>query len=125
WKARARPTENPLAHFAPLRFGRYFGDNDAVYSWPGADPQLMWQSERTGIEDMSADRAVGDIAGHVENGNWVESSGVEHDEFAPADKVLTGRAHAQLDGLRGRVAIDATDELFDLHQVERGMGGGL
>jgi len=34
-----------------LRFGRYFGDNDAVYSWPGADPQLMWQSERTGIEN--------------------------------------------------------------------------
>ena len=29
------------------------------------------------------------------------------------------------DGLRGRVAVDATDELFDLHQVERGMGGGL
>jgi len=76
-------------------------------------------------QDMGAHRAVGDIAGQVENGNWVESSGVEHDEFAQADKVLTGRAHAQLDGLRGRVAIDATDDLFDLHEVERGMGGRL
>jgi hypothetical protein len=38
---------------------------------------------------------------------------------------LTDGAHAQLDGLRGRVAIDAADDLFDLAQVERGMGGGL
>jgi len=28
-----------------------------------------------------------------------------------------------LDGLRGRVATYATDDLFDLHQVERGIGG--
>ena len=76
-------------------------------------------------QDMVAYRAVGDIGGQVEDGNWVESSGVEHDELAPADKVLTGRAHAQLDGLRGRVAIYATDDLFDLHLVKRGIGGGL
>ena len=85
----------------------------------------MAGESRASNQDMSANRSVGDIAGHVEDGNWVESSGVDNNEFARADKVLTGRAHAQLDGLRGRVAVDATDELFDLHQVERGMGGGL
>ena len=80
---------------------------------------------RTSNQDMIANRAVGDIADRINDGNWVESSGVEHDEFTPADKVLTGCAHAQLDGLRGRVATNAADDLFDLHQVKRGMGGGL
>src|SRR5439155_13015459 len=61
---------------------------------------------RTGNQDMIADGAVGDIADRVNDGNWVEPSGVKHDEFAPADEVLTGSAHAQLDGLRGRVAVD-------------------
>ena len=53
------------------------------------------------------------------------SSGVEDEDFGLVNKVLAGSAHPQLDGLRGRVAIDAADDLFDLHQVERGMGGGL
>jgi hypothetical protein len=74
---------------------------------------------------MIADRAVGDIAGQVENGNGVESMGVDNNEFSPADKVLTGRVHPHLDGLRARVGIDADDDLFDLAQMERGMGGGL
>ena len=74
---------------------------------------------------MIANRSVGDIAGNVEDRNWVESRGVDNNELARADKVLTGSAHAQLDGLRGRVAVDAADDLFDLHQVERGMRGGL
>jgi len=62
---------------------------------------------------MSANRSVGDIVDQVKDGNWIESSGVEHYEFAPADKVFTGRAHAQLDGLHGRVAIYATDDLLN------------
>ena len=74
---------------------------------------------------MIANRSIGDIGDRINDRNWVESSSVEHDEFAPANKVLTGRAHAQLDGLRGRVASYATDDLFDLHKVKRGMGGGL
>ena len=74
---------------------------------------------------MIANRSICDIGDRINDGNWVEPSGVEYDEFAPADKVLTSSAHAQLDGLRGSVAVDAADDLFDLHQVERGMGGGL
>jgi hypothetical protein len=74
---------------------------------------------------MIANRSICDIGDRINDGNWVKPSSVEYDEFAPADKVFTGRAHAQLDGLRGRVAIYATDDLFDLHFVKRGMGCGL
>jgi hypothetical protein len=67
----------------------------------------------------------GKVALAINDRNWVESSSVEHDEFAPADKVFTGRPHAQLDGLCGRVAGDATDDLFDLHKVKGRMSCGF
>ena len=74
---------------------------------------------------QSIGQGVADIAGHVENGNGIEPSGIENDEFASADKVLTRGAHPQLNSLRGRVATDASDDLFDLHEVESGMGRRL
>src|SRR5256885_6578363 len=113
----AFPTEAPRCEIA----GRdKIGHREVGVSWRRG----MAGKNRTSNQGMIANPSAGDVAGHVKDGNWVESSGVEHNEFAPADKVLTGRAHAQLDGLRGRVAVDATDDLFDLHKVERGMNAG-
>ena len=40
-------------------------------------------------------------------------------------RILTGRAHPHLNGLRGRVAVHTTEHLFDLHEVKRGVGSGL
>ncbi len=94
-----------------------------IAGWDKIGHREVWDSHRRGVagksrtgnQNMIANRSICDIGDRINDGNWVEPSGVEHDEFAPADKVLTDRAHAQLDSLCGRVAGDATDDLFDLH----------